>query len=65
MRGVSLRLGDERRLQAGICATTRPATACAALFCLEPVVSTLLDVSRMLPSDDVEIEAYATAVLPQ
>ena len=34
------------------------------LFCPEPVVSTVVEVSRMLPSDDVLIEVEATAVLP-
>ena len=35
-----------------------------ALFCPEPVVSTVVEVSRMLPSDEVLIEVEATAVLP-
>lgn len=34
-----------------------------ALFCPEPVVSTVVEVSRMLPSDEVLIEVEATAVL--
>ena len=34
------------------------------LFCPEPVVSTVVEVSRMLPSDEVLIEVEATAVLP-
>ena len=34
------------------------------LFCPEPVVSTVVEVSRMLPSVDVLIEVEATAVLP-
>jgi enamine deaminase RidA (YjgF/YER057c/UK114 family) len=34
------------------------------LFCPEPVVSTVVEVSRMLPSDDVLIEVEATAYLP-
>ena len=34
------------------------------LFCPEPVVSTVVEVSRMLPSDDVLIEVEATAFLP-
>ncbi len=34
------------------------------LFCPEPVVSTVVEVSRMLPSDGVLIEVEATAVLP-
>ena len=34
------------------------------LFCPEPVVSTVVEVSRMLPSDDVLIEVEATAHLP-
>jgi 2-iminobutanoate/2-iminopropanoate deaminase len=33
------------------------------LFCPEPVVSTVVEVSRMLPSDEVLIEVEATAVL--
>ncbi len=33
------------------------------LFCPEPVVSTVVEVSRMLPSDDVLIEVEATAHL--
>ena len=33
------------------------------LFCPEPVVSTVVEVSRMLPSDDVLIEVEATAYL--
>ena len=33
------------------------------LFCPEPVVSTVVEVSRMLPSDDVLIEVEATACL--
>ena len=35
------------------------------LFCPEPVVSTVVEVSRMLPSDDVLIEVEATAFLAQ
>ena len=35
------------------------------LFCPEPVVSTVVEVSRMLPTDDVLIEVEATAVLPR
>ena len=34
------------------------------LFCPEPVVSTVVEVSRMLPSDAVLIEVEATAWLP-
>ena len=34
------------------------------LFCPEPVVSTVVEVSRMLPSDGVLIEVEATAFLP-
>jgi len=34
------------------------------LFCPESVVSTVVEVSRMLPSDDVLIEVEATAFLP-
>ena len=34
------------------------------LFCPEPVVSTVVEVSRMLPSDAVLIEVEATAFLP-
>ena len=34
------------------------------LFCPEPVVSTVVEVSRMLPSDEVLIEIEATAFLP-
>lgn len=34
------------------------------LFFPEPVVSTVVEVSRMLPSDDVLIEIEATAFLP-
>ncbi len=34
------------------------------LFCPEPVVSTVVEVSRMLPSDEVLIEVEATAYLP-
>ena len=34
------------------------------LFCPEPVVSTVVEVSRMLPSDEVLIEVEATALLP-
>lgn len=34
------------------------------LFFPEPVVSTVVEVSRMLPSDDVLIEVEATAFLP-
>ena len=34
------------------------------LFCPEPVVSTVVEVSRMLPGDDVLIEVEATAFLP-
>ena len=33
------------------------------LFCPEPVVSTVVEVSRMLPSDDVLVEVEATACL--
>jgi len=33
------------------------------LFCPEPVVSTVVEVSRMLPSDEVLIEVEATALL--
>ena len=33
------------------------------LFCPEPVVSTVVEVSRMLPSDEVMIEVEATAFL--
>ena len=33
------------------------------LFCPQPVVSTVVEVSRMLPSDDVLIEVEATACL--
>ena len=33
------------------------------LFCPDPVVSTVVEVSRMLPSDDVLIEVEATAYL--
>jgi 2-iminobutanoate/2-iminopropanoate deaminase len=35
-----------------------------SLFCPEPVVSTVVEVSRMLPSDAVLIEVEATAYLP-
>ena len=35
------------------------------LFCPEPVVSTVVEVSRMLPSDEVLIEVEATAFLAQ
>lgn len=34
------------------------------LFCPEPVVSTVVEVSRMLPSDEVLIEVEATMHLP-
>lgn len=34
------------------------------LFCPEPVVSTVVEVTRMLPSDEVLIEVEATAFLP-
>ena len=34
------------------------------LFCPAPVLSTVVEVSRMLPSDDVLIEVEATAFLP-
>ena len=34
------------------------------LFFPEPVVSTVVEVSRMLPSDDVLVEVEATAFLP-
>lgn len=34
------------------------------LFCPEPVVSTVVEVSRLLPNDEVLIEVEATAVLP-
>ncbi len=34
------------------------------LFCPEPVVSTVVEVSRMLPHDQVLIEVEATAFLP-
>ncbi len=34
------------------------------LFCPDPVVSTVVEVSRMLPSDEVLIEVEATAFLP-
>ena len=34
------------------------------LFCPEPVVSTVVEVSRMLPNDEVLIEVEATAYLP-
>ena len=34
------------------------------LFCPEPVVSTVVEVSRMLPNDEVLIEVEATAHLP-
>ncbi len=34
------------------------------LFCPQPVVSTVVEVSRMLPSDAVLIEVEATAYLP-
>ena len=34
------------------------------LFCPEPVVSTVVEVSRMLPNDEVLIEVEATAFLP-
>lgn len=34
-----------------------------ALFCPEPIVSTVVEVTRMLPSDDVLIEVEATACL--
>ncbi len=34
------------------------------LFCPEPVVSTVVEVSRMLPSDAVLIEVEATAYVP-
>ena len=33
------------------------------LFCPEPMVSTVVEVSRMLPSDDVLIEVEATAYM--
>lgn len=35
-----------------------------ALFCPDPVVSTVVEVSRMLPGDAVLIEVEATAYLP-
>ncbi len=35
-----------------------------ALFCPEPVVSTVVEVSRMLPNDAVLIEVEATAYMP-
>lgn len=35
-----------------------------SLFCPEPVVSTVVEVSRMLPSDAVLLEVEATAYLP-
>ena len=35
-----------------------------SLFCPAPVVSTVVEVSRMLPGDDVLIEVEATAFLP-
>ena len=35
------------------------------LFCPEPVVSTVVEVSRMLPSDEVLIEIEATVFLAQ
>jgi 2-iminobutanoate/2-iminopropanoate deaminase len=35
------------------------------LFCPDPVVSTVVEVSRMLPNDEVLIEVEATAYLPQ
>ena len=35
-----------------------------SLFCPAPVVSTVVEVSRMLPDDDVLIEVEATAFLP-
>ena len=34
------------------------------LFCPEPVVSTVVEVSRMLPNDEVLIEVEATAYMP-
>ena len=34
-----------------------------ALFCPEPIVSTVVEVTRMLPSDEVLIEVEATASL--
>jgi len=34
-----------------------------ALFCSEPIVSTVVEVTRMLPSDEVLIEVEATASL--
>ena len=34
------------------------------LFCPEPVVSTVVEMSRLLPSDEVLIEVEATAFLP-
>lgn len=34
-----------------------------SLFCAEPVVSTVVEISRVLPSDDVLIEVEATAWL--
>jgi 2-iminobutanoate/2-iminopropanoate deaminase len=34
-----------------------------SMFCPEPIVSTVVEVSRMLPSDDVLIEVEATAHL--
>jgi 2-iminobutanoate/2-iminopropanoate deaminase len=36
-----------------------------SLFCPEPVVSTVVEVSRMLPSDAVLLEVEATAYLPR
>ncbi len=36
-----------------------------SLFCPEPVVSTVVEVSRMLPDDAVLIEVEATACLPR
>ena len=33
------------------------------LFCPEPIVSTVVEVTRMLPSDDVLVEVEATACL--
>ena len=38
-------------------------TRVRGLFCPEPVVSTVVEVSRMLPSDEVLIEVEATACL--
>ena len=34
-----------------------------ALFCPEPIVSTVVEITRMLPSDEVLIEDEATASL--